>query len=250
MHYPQFCQKASGEFCHPTATVFVIALLTTLFCLLSIQWLDLPLTLWMAQQKENLPVLQSFFKFVTMFGKGVALIAPALAMVLVLWWLDRRAHQPLAKGINKFLSEKKLLDEKRRKLWLRWSVLFLAAMVVSGILVNVLKFLIGRPRPELWFSQGSYGFDPLALHHAWHSLPSGHSTTAGALEVFVWQAGGIWRYAALLYALLIAASRLVLLQHYLADVVAGLVFGALVSWLLLRRYRPAPSLSPNIPSKS
>jgi hypothetical protein len=109
MHYPQFCQKASGEFCHPIATVFVIALLTTLFCLLSIQWLDLPLTLWMAQQKENLPVLQSFFKFFTMFGKGVALIAPALVMVLVLWWLDRRAHQPLAKGINKFLSEKKLL---------------------------------------------------------------------------------------------------------------------------------------------
>ena len=250
MHYPQFCQKASGEFCHPIATVFVIALLTALFCLLSIQWLDLPLTLWMAQQKDNLPVLQSFFKVVTMFGKGVALIAPALAVVLVLWGLKRCGQQPSVQAINKFLADKGWMDEQRRKLWLGWSALFLAAMVVSGILVNGLKFLIGRPRPELWLSQGSFDFDPLALHHAWHSLPSGHSTTAGAVAVFIWQAGGVWRYAAVLYALLIAASRLVLLQHYLADVVAGLVFGALVSWLLLRRYRPTPSSSPNTPSKS
>ncbi|MBU3655746.1 MAG: phosphatase PAP2 family protein, partial [Alphaproteobacteria bacterium] len=79
---------------------------------------------------------------------------------------------------------------------------------------------------------------------------SGHSTTAGAGAVFVLQGGGIRRYAALLYALLIAASRLFLLQHYLADVVAGLVFGALVSWLLLRRYRPALSALATPASKS
>ncbi|MBM3602729.1 MAG: phosphatase PAP2 family protein [Alphaproteobacteria bacterium] len=288
MHYPQFCQKASGDFCTPAATAFVIALLTSLFCLLSIQWLDQPVTLWMAQNKDNLPVLQSVFKVVSMFGKGVAVIAPATVALALLWWLDGRLTHKISllirisvlwticwvwlrlfpnptwiqafpfaaiivivlwllerysqhlsvQAINKFLADKGWMNKQLRKLCLRWSFLFWVAVLGSGILVNVLKFLIGRPRPELWLSQGLYGFDPLALAHAWHSLPSGHSTTAGAVAVFIWQVGGVWRTIALLYALLIAISRLVLLQHYLADVVAGLVFGALISWLLLKRYRP------------
>ena len=75
---------------------------------------------------------------------------------------------------------------------------------------------------------------------AYASFPSGHATTAFALAFAV---SALWpqaRLSMLVYALMICATRLVLLAHHPSDVVAGAligVIGAMVVryWFAARR---------------
>ena len=63
------------------------------------------------------------------------------------------------------------------------------------------------------------------------SFPSGH-TAASFAAVFALKASGspLWK-PALLWALLIAFSRLYLYVHWPSDVLGGAVLGAVVGWL-------------------
>lgn len=94
----------------------------------------------------------------------------------------------------------------------------------SQLIFFVLKRIIGRERPcatepHRW---------SLLLPPDRFSFPSGHSITAFAIALSL----GLY-YPALLIGLLfcaasVAASRVILGLHYLSDVVAGLLIGALI----------------------
>jgi undecaprenyl-diphosphatase len=78
-------------------------------------------------------------------------------------------------------------------------------------------------------------FSPFSWPAAYASLPSGHATTAfSVLVIFGW----LWsraRAVVLIYALLIAASRIVVTAHYPTDVAAGALVGVLGA-VMVRRY--------------
>src|SRR5256885_11897536 len=108
------------------------------------------------------------------------------------------------------------------------ALLFLA-VAVSGILVDLLKVIIGRPRPKLLFSAGNYEFGWIGLSAEHWSFPSGHAATAAALAAALWC---LWPQPVLFYvigAALIAASRVVMGAHYLSDVIMGVFIGVLAT---------------------
>jgi membrane-associated phospholipid phosphatase len=119
------------------------------------------------------------------------------------------------------------------------ALLLFASVALSGIAANIFKFLIGRPRPRLLL-QGQEDFSPLTVDWLYHSLPSGHTTTAAAIAVVLtlW-----WRPLGIIGAALILAvgsSRVILGAHYPGDVLAGAWLGAVVSillWKLSARHR-------------
>lgn len=128
-----------------------------------------------------------------------------------------------------------------RERWIAWAIVpgYLFAMVaVTGLVADLLKILIGRPRPALFFRDGESAFTGLAFHADHWSLPSGHSTTAAAVAtalVCLWPRHVV-AYA--LVALLVMASRVELGEHYLSDAIAGGWLGiALTAYLtgVLRR---------------
>ncbi|MBI3705609.1 MAG: phosphatase PAP2 family protein [Rhizobiales bacterium] len=110
-----------------------------------------------------------------------------------------------------------------------------AAIAVPGIFTNVVKHLFGRARPGVGGSVDPTLFSPFSWPAAYASLPSGHATTAfSVLVIFGW----LWpraRTMLLIYALLIAASRIVVTAHYPTDVAAGALVGVLGA-VLVRRY--------------
>ena len=55
------------------------------------------------------------------------------------------------------------------------------SIAVSGIVADILKFIVGRSRPRLFLEQNIYGFDFFKAGHIWNSFPSGHSATAFSL---------------------------------------------------------------------
>ncbi|WP_157009254.1 phosphatase PAP2 family protein [Agromyces laixinhei] len=111
-----------------------------------------------------------------------------------------------------------------------WGALyFIAASAASAGVVQVLKQLFGRARPEDMIVVSDFG-----------SFPSGHVANAATIAVvvgvlvprtWVWVAGAV-------YTLLMAFSRTYLGAHWLTDTVGGALAGvgiALLLWAALAR---------------
>jgi membrane-associated phospholipid phosphatase len=116
----------------------------------------------------------------------------------------------------------------------------LCAVAVSSLVTEVLKYSIGRGRPFVGGEANAFHFSHFAGNPAYYSFPSGHATTAFALAFAV---SAVWpqaRVAMAVYALIIAATRLVLLAHHPSDVVAGAMVGIIGAmfvryWFAARR---------------
>jgi len=109
------------------------------------------------------------------------------------------------------------------------------AIAVPGLFDTIVKRMIGRARPLVGGQIDPFVFAPFIWRADYASLPSGHATTAfSVLAAF----GCLWpraRTALLLYALLIAISRIVVTAHFASDVIAGAIVGT-AGVLLVRHY--------------
>lgn len=102
-----------------------------------------------------------------------------------------------------------------------WSALYFGiASIVSALLVQLLKGVFDRPRPE-W----------ILVHADPGSFPSGHSANAATLAVvlgillwrwWVWAAGAAW-------VATMMVSRTYLGAHWISDTIGGLILGAAVA---------------------
>ena len=131
----------------------------------------------------------------------------------------------------------------RRSLWLglgtRLQFLFCAVLVPS-LISEVIKWSVGRGRPFVGGEGDVFHFSHFAGTPAYSSFPSGHATCAFALAFAV---SALWpkaRAVMLVYALVICATRLVLLAHHPSDVVAGALVGVIGAmfvryWFAARR---------------
>ncbi|HWR00700.1 MAG TPA: phosphatase PAP2 family protein [Chlorobaculum sp.] len=117
------------------------------------------------------------------------------------------------------------------------SGLFLFCTVaVSGLSADLLKFIFGRARPKMLLEQGIYGFGFFHTEHAWTSFPSGHSATALSVALTLSLIFPRFRLAFITAGIIIAASRVVLDQHYLSDITAGSILGVVTVTLFYQRY--------------
>ncbi len=108
----------------------------------------------------------------------------------------------------------------------RMQYIFLAVMV-SVLAGEIIKGIVGRGRPFVGGVANPFNFSHFAWSESYASFPSGHATTSFALAFAV---SAVWprvRAAMLAYALVICASRLVLLAHHPSDVVAGALIGVI-----------------------
>ncbi|HEX3710116.1 MAG TPA: phosphatase PAP2 family protein [Pseudolabrys sp.] len=111
----------------------------------------------------------------------------------------------------------------------------LLAIGVPGLLVTIVKRMIGRARPLVTGVVDPFVYVPFKWASAYASLPSGHATTAFSVLVAF---GALWpraRPALWVYALAIVVSRVVLTAHFPSDVLAGAIAGS-IGALMVRRY--------------
>jgi membrane-associated phospholipid phosphatase len=121
----------------------------------------------------------------------------------------------------------------------RLQFVFLAVLVplFAG---EIIKWIVGRGRPFVGGEANAFNFVHFAGTEAYASFPSAHAITAFALAFAV---SAVWpraRVAMMVYAVLIALSRLVLLAHHPSDVVAGALIGVIGAmfvryWFAARR---------------
>jgi undecaprenyl-diphosphatase len=102
---------------------------------------------------------------------------------------------------------------------------FLAAVVVPLLAGEVIKWIVGRGRPFVGGHANPFNFAPFTGTEAYASFPSAHAITSTALAFAVSVAWPRARGVMIIYAVVIAGTRLVLLAHHPSDVVGGALIG-------------------------
>jgi membrane-associated phospholipid phosphatase len=111
-------------------------------------------------------------------------------------------------------------------LWLAGSAAYLwLAVALAGLANDVFK-MVGRPRPTV----GAIALSPFHFSYDYESFPSGHTAVAFALAFALARLEPRWRWPALIFAVAVGASRVVLRVHYPGDVLGG----ALVALITVR----------------
>lgn len=185
----------------------------------SLNAVDRPVLRFFARHRE--PWLTTANKVVSALGSSAVLV-PLVVVIGLAWWWRPPARRTFA--------------------------LLAGAYLGAEGLFNLIKVLVGRPRPPV----------TLALaHFSGSSFPSGHATLAAAVWGMIaslaadatprWTRKVVtWAAAALLIAA-VGATRLYLGAHWFTDVVGGWALGALWLFALLTTVRTIAALRETAP---
>ena len=149
-------------------------------------------------------------RILTDFGRSAYILWSLVAVLLAVAIIS-----PLRRGAQR----SRLLDFGARLQFL------LLAVALPLLADELIKWIVGRGRPFVGGQDNVFDFVPFAGTEAYASFPSGHAITGFALAFAV---AAVWpkaRPAMAVYAVLIGASRVVLLAHHPSDVVAGALIG-------------------------
>lgn len=185
--------------------IILMPVLLFLLCL----YIDVPVATYFITKylNQRAPLLYWFTKL----GLGILYL---LGFLLAALWF-------------RFVSKNKLWEERCWFLWL--------AVVFPSVLCLILKVLAGRARPDLWFGWQVFGFYGVKFNAFYWSFPSGHTATMMGLVFGLALVFPKYDIFWMVFGLLVAISRVLLVQHYLSDIV-GAAWLALLEVALLRWY--------------
>jgi membrane-associated phospholipid phosphatase len=109
-------------------------------------------------------------------------------------------------------------------------------VALAGLAADVLKIVVGRSRPRVLFTEGAYDLRPLQLHADYQSFPSGHAACVVAAALTLAVIAPRYRLQFLIVALVVALTRVVIVAHFLSDVVAGAALAWFVIVMLQRAF--------------
>jgi membrane-associated phospholipid phosphatase len=118
----------------------------------------------------------------------------------------------------------------RKPEWVSHAMAMALAALSAGAVAHILKFAVGRTRPELWLGP---------FHHARgaaNSFPSGHTVGAFAIAgVLLFASRSLpLRGVAMWLATAVGVSRILAFRHWTSDVVASALLGLLAAWVAAR----------------
>ncbi len=182
----------------------------------------------------------------------------ALSSVLLFYYGDRTialffAQRPLSAEVDYFFRCLDILGEpqwyllpclgcivlqqgRNKKIAAAWYYVMLNVLVVSVVAFSM-KWVLGRARPGQFFFDGTYGFFPDWSHYnaSFMSLPSGHAAVIFAFGIAISLVFPKYGVLALMFAVLVSSSRLVLTWHYLSDILAGIACALYCSFAVYKR---------------
>ena len=168
--------------------------------IVAIIWLsaDAPITAWAERINSN--ELEDWIRLANRFGGGMNPV-----MIIAFFLIAGVAYS--------------------RRRWIGYAIRMALAGAAAGILVQLVKLLVGRTRPELWLGP---------FHHARasaSSFPSGHTVGAFALAgVLIFNAESkSLRVIAVILAFAVALSRVLAFRHWTSDVAASAAIGLIVA---------------------
>ena len=113
------------------------------------------------------------------------------------------------------------------------SIFIFLNILLSGIIVQIFKHLIGRPRPSLFHLNDLYSLDLFNFDSSWHSFPSGHTATIFACIFCLIFLFPKIKNILISIAMIVASTRVIVGAHYVSDIFAGTLV-AYITTIFLR----------------
>jgi len=115
------------------------------------------------------------------------------------------------------------LDDMRKT-----ALLGIESFVISGVMVGILKYTIGRARP--YTGESATSFHPFSSTSSNYSFPSGHATSAFSVATVIAEHSKEFLVDVVAYgmATLVAMSRIHKNKHWVSDVFIGSAIGYFV----------------------
>jgi membrane-associated phospholipid phosphatase len=179
-------------------------------------YLDKTIVLWIRSFYNELEIhrfLWSLDSVINVVGNGATLIFGAL----LLWVAGR------------FLSQKMCIVGKS---------LFIG-LLSSGIMVQVMKHLIGRARPRLTADPVFIG---PSFRRGYDSFPSGHTALVFCLAYILSRHLPKYRVVFYMFASVVALERVEDFAHFPSDILAGAMIGLIVAKILSVKVLPSDGM--------
>ena|SRR3990167_1310115 len=107
---------------------------------------------------------------------------------------------------------------------------FVIAISFAESLIYFFKCILGRARPFLYLSENKFGFYFFKFSDNYHSFPSGHGTIAFLLATLASFYLPRFRFYFFGLALLLALSRIFLLEHYISDIMGSAIVAYMIGY--------------------
>ena len=122
----------------------------------------------------------------------------------------------------------KLISLKNYFFLKKFSIFSFTYLLLVGLVTQLIKHVIGRPRPNHAQLNNFFEFNFFTADSAFHSFPSGHSSTIIAVAIIASLALPTLKYFFYLCGFLISISRVVVGAHFFTDVLAGALLAVLI----------------------
>jgi len=184
-----------------------ISIVVTIFAIISFLFLDKTIAYYFHNHIKD--GIYHFIKLLSKLGQAEYFLIPSLLVYLIY------------KNRDEFIKKS--------------MILIFSSVVISGIIVNIIKIIFGRARPPLLFKEDIFGFTWFHFGHLYASFPSGHTTTAFSGFIALAFIFPKYKYLFVIFAIIIALTRVLLSMHYLSDVLMGSLLGSWTTYLLYKK---------------
>lgn len=184
-------------------------------------------------------IIVSFFYFdepVAYYFNGLQL----KSRLIILFWITKIGRAELFLIILLFLPLFYRYYIHNKTMEIKCWFLFLCVLI-PYVVCLILKIIIGRARPELLFSEHLYGLYGLHMPIDLCSFPSGHTSAICGLMFGLIILYPRFRYIFLVVGLSLSSLRILLLHHYLSDVLGTIYLVTIEIGLFLQYLRKKPN---------
>ena len=112
----------------------------------------------------------------------------------------------------------------------------LTSFAAAGLVVHIIKRLLGRVRPKHLLSDNEYGLTFLTSDWTYNSFPSGHSQTIFVLATILTFFAPRYWWLFMSGGMVIALSRVIINAHFLSDILFGSFIGLVVALIVKLRW--------------
>lgn len=204
------------------ATLVVVGVI-----LLGIRWYDIPLYVYLQQYNYV-----AWRWFANIFDGKVWLVVFGLATIVMYLKKTYDLRNDPTTHMHWF-NIKFLTRDAYAKLKNSNAFLVFCSLVLSGVVVEILKFVIGRARPIFFDEFGIVGFFPGTFEWAFNSMPSGHTALSFAGLVMLGMLMPRFKVLTWGLAILIGLSRVAIGAHWPTDVILGAFVGMVAADVVL-----------------
>lgn len=193
---------------------------------LCIKFVDLPLSFTI--ENNMTPALYRTFFWICRLGEAHFWIA----LILFIYFSESIYNKFKQLNLQQWLGIKYSASWFFKKYQPKVIAIYLGAVLAAGgLIVNILKPIFGRIRPEIFFETGIHKFSPFTAH-GHDSFPSGHSQVIWGAMLSLWIIYPRFRPLYIITALIVSFSRILVLRHYLSDIVVSAAISAVLVVLI------------------